>query len=55
MSRANDNSNKEKELQDVGDEGIMYEPLLDDIHVDAKTILKIDMESRDGLQDVKQA
>ena len=28
------NGNKEREVQDVGDENIMYEPLLDDIDAD---------------------
>ena len=35
VSRNDDNSNKEKEGQDVGDENIMYKSLLDDINVEA--------------------
>ena len=34
VSRTNDSSNKEREVQDVGDEDIMYEPLLDDINAE---------------------
>ena len=38
-SRYDDNCNKERKVQDVGDEGIVYEPLLDDIA--AETIMKM--------------
>ena len=44
----------------MGDEDIMYKPLLDDIHVEAETFImneddfEIDMGSWDGLQGVKQ-
>ena len=56
-STDDDSSNKEPEVQDVGDEDIMYEPLLDD--KDVKMLInegdfEIDTGSRDGLQDVKQ-
>ena len=53
VSRTDNNSNKEREVQDVGDEDIMYEPLLDDIDVETlmnEDNLKIDTESRDRLQ-----
>ena len=33
VSRTDDSCNKEREVQDVGDEDIMYEPLLDDIEL----------------------
>ena len=50
MSMTNINSNKERELQDVGDQEIHCEPLLDYIDVDLET----DTGSRDMLQGVKQ-
>ena len=34
VSRTDDSSNQEREVQDVGEENIMYEPLLDDIDVE---------------------
>ena len=34
MSITNYSSNKEREVQDVEDEGVMYELLLDNIHVE---------------------
>ena len=42
-SRNHDSCNKERKVQDMGDEEIMYEPLLDDIDVETltKTILKL--------------
>ena len=42
-SRNDDSCNKERKAQDVGDEEIMYEPLLDDIDAETltKTILKL--------------
>ena len=48
VSRTDKSSNKKREVQDVGDEDIMYEPLLDNI--DAETLMngddfKIDMGS----------
>ena len=57
VSRTDDSSNKEREVQDVGDEDIMYQSLLDDI--DAEMLMnegyfEIDTESQDGLQGVKQ-
>ena len=33
MSRTDDSSNKERDVQDMGDKNIMYEPLLGDIYV----------------------
>ena len=37
-----DNSNKERKVQDVGDEDVMYKPLLNDIDVETlKMILKL--------------
>ena len=50
MSMTNINSNKGRELQDVGDQEIHCKPLLDYIDVD----LQIDTRSRDMLQGVKQ-
>ena len=57
VSRTDNSSNKEREVQDVGEEDIMYEPLSDDI--DAETLMneddfEIDTGSRDGLQVIKQ-
>ena len=57
MTRTNNRSNKERKVQDVGDEDIMYEPLLDDIA--AETLMneadfQIYTGSWDGLQGVKQ-
>ena len=34
VSRTDDSRNKEKEVLDVGDEDMMYGPLLDDIHTE---------------------
>ena len=57
VSRIDDSSNKEREVQDVGDKDKMYELLLDDI--DAETLMneddfEIDTGSRDVVQGVKQ-
>ena len=40
MSRTDDSSKKEREVQDMGNEDIMYEPLLDDI--DGETLVNED-------------
>ena len=49
-SRTDDSSNMEREVQDVGDEDIMYEPLLDDIDAEAlmNTILKLTHDHETG-------
>ena len=49
--------NKEREVQDMGDENIMYEPLLDNINTETlinEDDFEIDMGSRDGLHGVKE-
>ena len=49
---SNKASNKEREVQDVGDEDIKYEPLLDDFNEETlmnEDDFEIDTGSRDGL------
>ena len=38
VSTMDDNSDRESEVQDIGDEHVMYEPLLDDI--DMETLMQ---------------
>ena len=57
MSRTNDTSNKERKVQDVRDEDVVYKPLLDNI--DGEKLINEDnfetyMGSRDGVQGVNQ-
>ena len=57
VSRIDDSCNKEREVQNVGNKDIVYEPLLD--NMDAETLMnegnfEIDMGSSEGLQGVKQ-
>ena len=57
VGRTDNSSNKENEVQDVGDEDIMHELLLDDIDVVMlmnEDNFEIDTGSRDGLHGVKQ-
>ena len=57
VSRFNNSSNKEWEIQDMGDEDIMYKPLLDNIDVETLTNesdFEIDTASPDRLQVIKQ-
>ena len=53
LSRTDDSSNKEREVQDMGDEDIMYEPLLDDMRKLNEDDFEIDTGLRDWLQGVK--
>ena len=56
MSRTNNTSNKEREVQDVGDEDILYKPLLNDIDVETlmnEDYFEIDTGSQDGLQGIE--
>ena len=57
MSRTDDSSNKERQVQDMGDKDVIYKPLLDNI--DTETLMnvddcEIDTGSRDGLHGVNQ-
>ena len=57
MGRTDDSSNKEREVQDVGDKDIMHELLLDDIDMVMlmnEGDIEIDTGSWDGLHGVKQ-
>ena len=57
VSRTDDSSNKEREVQDMGDEDIPYKLLLDNIDVEMlmnEDDFEIGTRSRDGLKGTEQ-